>query len=226
MLSHGEASAAVADCLAAGLPTVVSDLGWASELSADVVAHVPSDVLWAGLAARIRRAAGRSRASEIDERTCTEVRGREQFSATARQYLRCLTWYEREPDSWIESRTSVSGETPDFSTRLHDLRTAELRRLPVGARTVLHGGAAGAWYFEWFDKNYPGDVERHIGVEAFADRPPDLPANVQWLAHTAGDMESVPSGSVDMVFGGQVIERLSAPRRNRLPAGEPQGPAP
>lgn len=102
----------------------------------------------------------------------------------------------------------MSGETPDFSTRLHDLRTAELRRLPVGARTVLHGGAAGAWYFEWFDKNYPGDVERHIGVEAFADRPPDLPANVQWLAHTLGDMESVPSGSVDMVFGGQVIEHL------------------
>ncbi|HEY2720008.1 MAG TPA: glycosyltransferase [Solirubrobacteraceae bacterium] len=40
-LSNGEASAAVADCLAAGLPTVVSDLGWAGELPRDVVSRVP-----------------------------------------------------------------------------------------------------------------------------------------------------------------------------------------
>jgi glycosyltransferase involved in cell wall biosynthesis len=32
MLSNGEASAAVGDCLAAGLPTIVSELGWAAEL--------------------------------------------------------------------------------------------------------------------------------------------------------------------------------------------------
>src|SRR5262249_15989215 len=34
-VSNGEASAAVADCLATGLPTVATDLGWVSELPAD-----------------------------------------------------------------------------------------------------------------------------------------------------------------------------------------------
>lgn len=38
----GESSAAVADCLAAGLPTVVSNLGWMRELPDDVVTKVNS----------------------------------------------------------------------------------------------------------------------------------------------------------------------------------------
>jgi len=85
---------------------------------------------------------------------------------------------------------------------------AQLQRLPAGARTVLHGGASGSWYFHWFDDNYPGSVERHIGVEAFGPRPDDLPVNVEWLAPTFGDMGPVADGSVDMVVGGQVIEHL------------------
>jgi len=40
-VATGEASLAVADCLAAGLPTIVSDLGWAGELPADAVLRVP-----------------------------------------------------------------------------------------------------------------------------------------------------------------------------------------
>lgn len=101
-------------------------------------------------------------------------------------------------------------DQPDFSVRLHALRGAELRRLPEGAATILHGGAAGAWYFDWFDEHYPGEVQRHIGVEAFAERPSDLPSHVEWLRRTLGDMDSVPSDSIDMVFGGQVIEHLWA----------------
>jgi glycosyltransferase involved in cell wall biosynthesis len=38
----GEASAAVGDCLAAGLPTVVSDIGWMGDLPADAVVKVDS----------------------------------------------------------------------------------------------------------------------------------------------------------------------------------------
>ncbi len=51
-LSNGEASAAVADCMAAGLPTVVTDVGWAAELPDDAVARVPlgaSPALLAGV---------------------------------------------------------------------------------------------------------------------------------------------------------------------------------
>jgi glycosyltransferase involved in cell wall biosynthesis len=43
-ISNGEASAAVADCLSAGVPTVVTDVGWTSELPATAVSKVPLDV--------------------------------------------------------------------------------------------------------------------------------------------------------------------------------------
>jgi glycosyltransferase involved in cell wall biosynthesis len=40
LVSNGEASATVADCLSAGLPTLVSDLGWARELPDGAVARL------------------------------------------------------------------------------------------------------------------------------------------------------------------------------------------
>jgi glycosyltransferase involved in cell wall biosynthesis len=49
-LSNGEASAAVGDCLAAGVPTVVSEIGWARELPPGVVAYAPTDDAPAALA--------------------------------------------------------------------------------------------------------------------------------------------------------------------------------
>ncbi len=53
LVSNGEASAAIADCLSAGLPTLVTDLGWAGELPADVTSHVPVGTEPAQLAQRI-----------------------------------------------------------------------------------------------------------------------------------------------------------------------------
>jgi glycosyltransferase involved in cell wall biosynthesis len=55
LVSNGEASAAIADCLSAGLPTLVTDLGWAGELPADVVSHVPASTEPAQLALLIQR---------------------------------------------------------------------------------------------------------------------------------------------------------------------------
>jgi glycosyltransferase involved in cell wall biosynthesis len=53
VVSNGEASGAVCDCLAAGIPTIVSDLGWMAELPPAAVAHVPLDVSPQLLAARM-----------------------------------------------------------------------------------------------------------------------------------------------------------------------------
>ena len=55
LISNGEASAAVGDCLAAGLPTVVSDLGWTSELPDSVVAKVSLAVTPGQLADQLLR---------------------------------------------------------------------------------------------------------------------------------------------------------------------------
>ena len=96
----------------------------------------------------------------------------------------------------------------DFNERLHSLRGAELGRLPNDARVVLHGGAAGSWYVQWFDENYRGTVDRHICVELFAERPADVTSNVEWLVSSLGDLSPVPDGSVDLVFAGQVVEHL------------------
>ena len=96
----------------------------------------------------------------------------------------------------------------DFSESLHELRVEQLQRLPADASIVLHGGAASSWYFTWFEQHFPGTVERHIGVEAFQQRPADLPGNVEWLPRTLGDMAPVADGSVDLVFAGQVVEHL------------------
>lgn len=44
LVSNGNASAAVADCLASGIPTIVTDLGWGRELPSQVVDKVPARV--------------------------------------------------------------------------------------------------------------------------------------------------------------------------------------
>jgi SAM-dependent methyltransferase len=99
-------------------------------------------------------------------------------------------------------------EPTDFNEFLHELRSRELERLPPGALTVLHGGSAGSWYFEWFDERYPTRVERHIGVEAFSPAPEPLPPNVDWHRRTLGDLSPIADSSVDLVFAGEVLEHL------------------
>jgi ubiquinone/menaquinone biosynthesis C-methylase UbiE len=83
-----------------------------------------------------------------------------------------------------------------------------LARLPAAARIVVSGGCAGKWYFDWFDEHFPGLVERHYGVELFADPPGNLADNVVWLRQSLGSMEGIASAEADLVFGGEVIEHL------------------
>jgi glycosyltransferase involved in cell wall biosynthesis len=89
-LSNGEASAAVADCLAAGIPTVVSDLGWASELPADAVLHVPADCVPTRLADRLEHLIkNREAHRELHLRALAYAR-EHSFSAVAQEYLHLL----------------------------------------------------------------------------------------------------------------------------------------
>lgn len=104
----------------------------------------------------------------------------------------------------------VAAAPRNFAQLLHDLRSRELTRIPQGARTVLSGGVPNTYYFEWFEGHYPSPVERHIAVEPFVEAPADLPAHVEWIPGTLGDLGPVATGSVDLVFAGQVIEHLWA----------------
>lgn len=98
--------------------------------------------------------------------------------------------------------------TGDFTEFLHELRGRELERIPADGRTVLSGGCAGGWYFDWFADRYAGSIERHIGMEAYSPRPSVLPERVEWHERTLGDLSSVGPGAVDLVFAGQTIEHL------------------
>ena len=97
---------------------------------------------------------------------------------------------------------------PEFNQFLHDLRGEELRRMPVGAKTFLSAGCSGSWYFRWIAERYPG-ITSHIGVEAYSDKPDDLPPEARWIANTVANMNAVQDSTVDLVFSGQNIEHLT-----------------
>lgn len=89
LVSNGEASGATADCLAAGIPTLVTDLGWAGELPAEVVARVPVDASAALIAGR------------IDE-LLVDPQRRSAISAAALDYVRSHS-IARAADAYVEA---------------------------------------------------------------------------------------------------------------------------
>lgn len=105
------------------------------------------------------------------------------------------------------SKKPVDAKLPDINYTLHDSRSARLRKLPAFSGTMLSAGCAGSWYFEWIAQR-TGHSGRHIGIEFYSPKPDDLPANVEWIANTAGDMNAIADASCDFVFSGQNLEHL------------------
>ncbi len=97
----------------------------------------------------------------------------------------------------------------DVNGLLHQSRGALLRQMPAGAERLLSAGCAGLWYFEWVTQCY-GPVREHWGIEFYTAKPEGLPANVTWIANTAGNMEAVGDASCDLMFSGQNMEHLWA----------------
>jgi len=90
LLSNGEASAAIVDCLAAGLPTVVTDVGWASELPADAVVQVPMGLPARALAARLQELlADDGKRRRLSRRATAHARSHT-FAEVADAYLQAL----------------------------------------------------------------------------------------------------------------------------------------
>ncbi len=75
------------------------------------------------------------------------------------------------------------------------------------ASTVLSGGAAGRWYFDWFRDRGPKGATRHIGIE-LEPSGEDLPPGVELHRGNLARLEPAADGSIDLVFAGQVTEHL------------------
>lgn len=105
------------------------------------------------------------------------------------------------------SRTIPQQSGPDISVLLHAMRSAHLRQMPRIEGTLLSAGCAGAWYFDWV-KERTGHEGRHIGIEYYMPKPSGLPANVEWIENTVGNMSAVGDASCEMVFSGQNLEHL------------------
>lgn len=90
LMSNGEASATVADCLSAGLPTLVSDLGWARELPDGVVSRLPVGATPVDLARHLERLTSDDalRAS-LSSAGLDHARAND-FAAVAKAYLAAL----------------------------------------------------------------------------------------------------------------------------------------
>jgi glycosyltransferase involved in cell wall biosynthesis len=89
-LSHGEASAAVADCMAVGLPTVTSEVGWAAELPASAISLVPLDVTPTLLATRLEELISDQRARQALSDGAFEYARACSFPQVAEAYLNAL----------------------------------------------------------------------------------------------------------------------------------------
>jgi len=89
-ITNGEASAAVCDCLGAGLPTIVTGLGWADELPADAVARVPIDVSAIRLAGEISAVLDDWEHREKLAREASAYAHRTTYADVAQRYIEVL----------------------------------------------------------------------------------------------------------------------------------------
>jgi glycosyltransferase involved in cell wall biosynthesis len=90
MTSNGEASAAVADCLGAGIPTITTGLGWTFEIAPDALVRVPRDVAPAVLAGKIESLLADPRQRAVMSRGARAYARDSSFDAVAKRYLEVL----------------------------------------------------------------------------------------------------------------------------------------
>jgi glycosyltransferase involved in cell wall biosynthesis len=90
LTTNGEASAAAADCIAAGLPTIVTDLGWLGGLPDGVVSKVPSGVGPQWLAARMSELLADDAARVALRDGAVECARMNSFERVAESYLKAL----------------------------------------------------------------------------------------------------------------------------------------
>lgn len=118
-----------------------------------------------------------------------------------------IAQYQTGPAAAPISAAPPAVTFPDISNVLHDSRSAFLRAMPRVEGTIMSAGCAGTWYFNWVASRTT-HAARHIGIEFYSEKPDDLPANVDWIANTVGNMIGVRDEECDLVFSGENLEHL------------------
>jgi SAM-dependent methyltransferase len=95
----------------------------------------------------------------------------------------------------------------DFNSLIHHLRTDQLRRTGPENGVMISVGCSDRIYFDWVHENL-GVPAKHIALEFYREKPAGLPAAVEWIPNTAGDMGDVGNECADLMFAGQVVEHL------------------
>jgi glycosyltransferase involved in cell wall biosynthesis len=90
LISNGEASAAIADCLSWGLPTIVTELGWAGELPESAVSGVPLGLTPEQLNNRMRQLLGDAARRLAMSDAALTLAGASTFAHVAGSYLEAL----------------------------------------------------------------------------------------------------------------------------------------
>jgi glycosyltransferase involved in cell wall biosynthesis len=88
--TNGEASAAVADCLGAGVPTVATDLGWATELPREVFVPVTRDTTAALLAGTLAELLDQPQRREALSAAARAYAAQTSYTSVAQRYLEIL----------------------------------------------------------------------------------------------------------------------------------------
>src|SRR3546814_4785394 len=84
----------------------------------------------------------------------------------------------------------------EFNEMLHWLRSRELENTQPTPQTMVSVGCSDLGYFNWIEENL-GRPKQHIGLEYYRPKPDHLPAGVQWIENTAGNMCDVASETID-----------------------------
>jgi glycosyltransferase involved in cell wall biosynthesis len=157
--SGGETSAAVLDCLAARLPTVVNAAGWAAELPDDAVVMLPREVAAEDLAAALDAVrADPARRAALGEKAADHVRVEHSPRRSAAAYRNALERFAATGDGAVYRRLLASmtdgrGRTPrreDLVRAATGIAAARPRR---GLRQLL------------VDVSELADTDRRTGVE-------------------------------------------------------------
>ena len=135
----------------------------------------------------------------------------------ARPYVDRIETVVRSAEAQVLSSLGSPDESPDrspvardrFHASMHELRTLEMNDLPKCGRRVLSVGVQGPWYFDWVRGAY-GDVDIHVALGELQSKLDELPGYARWVANRPHEMGDVEDGSIDLLLGGQTIERLWA----------------